>query len=115
MRHRGIGKRKRAQRQIVGVKIFRALAFNPLDLRLSNARFDRSDHAHGDLVLERENVCQIAIVSRPKMRTGLSLDQLAGDANAAACLADAALKHVAHAKLAPHLLHVHHFTLICET
>jgi hypothetical protein len=40
------------------------------------------------------------------MRAARRIDQLAGDADAFSRLADAAFEHVAHAQLAPDLLHV---------
>jgi hypothetical protein len=55
----------------------------------------------GDLILDRENVGEVAIVALgPEMVAGRSVDQLGGDPNAVAGLAHAAFQHVADAEFA---------------
>lgn len=48
------------------------------------------------------------------MAAVLGVDELAGDAHAAAHLAHAAFQHVAHAEFAPDLLHIHRAALVGE-
>jgi hypothetical protein len=48
----------------------------------------------------------------PQMRAGLAVDELAGDANLAAGLADAAFEDVAHTQFMPDLLDVNGAALI---
>ena len=80
------------------------LAPSTLDLGLEHARLDDADDPLGDLVLQLEHVVERTVeLFRPQMRAGLGLDQLRGDAQPIAALADAALKHIARAELAPHL------------
>src|SRR5262245_60268900 len=99
--------------KIIGVEIFWPLAFDTLDLRLPKARLDSGDHAHRQLVLEREDVVKRAVVTiRPDMTAGFRFDELSGNTHSVRHSADASLEHVAHAKLAPGLLHVDGFALI---
>jgi len=46
---------------------------------------------------------------------GRSIDELTGDADAGAGLANTTFKNVAHAKLAPDLLHVNRPALVSKT
>jgi hypothetical protein len=62
----------------------------------------------GDLVLRREDVGEIAIVTLgPVVVAGLRLDQLRGHPDAVAGLAQAAFEHIAHTELEPDLLHIY--------
>src|SRR6185437_1798012 len=71
----GIG--QRAQHQVVRIEILRALAPDALDLGPPQARLDGADDAHGKLVLQREDVVELAVVTLgPDMGAGLRLDEL---------------------------------------
>src|SRR5271165_5703248 len=71
----------------------RLFALSQLDLH-----FDRQDQ--GDFVLDRKNIVDGAIVAfGPKVRAILCVDQLSGDTDATAALANAALQNISHAEL----------------
>src|SRR5204863_5503717 len=68
---------------------------------------DRSDYTFGNLVLDREDVVEIAVIALgPQMIASRSLDKLSRNPKAVAALSDRAFEHVADAKLAAHLLHI---------
>lgn len=70
------------------------LAIGQLDLQLGG------EHQR-DLVLHGEDVVDGAVVALgPEMGTAGGIDQLGGDADAVAALANAALEDMAHAELA---------------
>ena len=75
-------------------------------------------HRHdpsGDLVLDGKGVFEFAIVALgPAMGAGRGVDKLGSDADAVAGAANAALQHVARAKLAPDLPHVDGLALVPE-
>ena len=74
---------------------------------------DGPDHLPDDLVLQREQVLEVAVVAvGPEVVPGLGLDQLGGHAEPVARPAGAALEHVAHAELAPDLLDRHGAALV---
>src|SRR5260221_12975703 len=99
--------RQGAQVQIVSIKAVCWLALRPLDLGGSQLRLNGTYHIRGYSVLQIENVCERAIEAiRPDMAAGCGLDELAGDANAAAAPAHASFWDVAHAELRRHLLHI---------
>src|SRR6185436_3556457 len=105
--HRNLSVGQSAQIQVIGVQVFRALTLGTLDLRLAEAWLYSRHDAEGDLILEREDVAERAIVSLgPDMGTGRRLDELASDADAVASLAQAAFEHVPDAEFAADLLHV---------
>ena len=104
-----------AQIVVVGVEALGRLALGPLDLGLLEPRRDRADDARRHLVLQLEDVLELAVEPvGPEMRAGRGIDQLAGDAHPAAGLAHAALEHVAHAELAADLPHVDGPALVGE-
>ena len=105
--HAGIHVGLRAQDEIVGVEAVGPLAFDPLDFGPTQARLDRADDRQRDLVLQREDVVELAVVALgPDVGAGRRIDELAGDAHAIRRLAHAAFEHVAHAEFAADLLHV---------
>ena len=55
--------RKCAQNKVISVQIFRPFAFDALDFRFTQARFDRTDDVQGDFVLEGENVLEPTVIS----------------------------------------------------
>ena len=96
-----------AQEIVVGVEALGGLALGPLDLGLLQLRRDRADHARGHLILQIEDVLELAIeVIGPQMRPARSIDQLRGDADPLRRLAHAAFEHVTHTQLATDLLHI---------
>ena len=84
-------------------------------LRLQQPGFDRGNHFLGNLVLQRENIAEFAIIAiGPDVIACGSIDQLRSDPYAVAVLAHAALQHIAHAQFAGHALHVNRFSLVGE-
>ena len=80
----------------VGVSAMRA---DSADVRVN---LQRLDDAVRDLVLQREDVGQVAVVAvRPQMRAVGGVDELRGDAHPVAGAADRALQHRRHAEVAP--------------
>jgi hypothetical protein len=75
----------------------------------------RLDDGLRDLVLQREDVVQVPIVAlRPDVPVGGAVDELRGYPHAAACLAYAALEHVADPEFASDLRHVDVAALVHE-
>ena len=98
-----------------GVDAVRLLARGAKPFLGIEMRLDRGDDLLGDVVLDGEDVLQLAVVFLgPDVLAGLGVDQLAGDADAPARRPDAALQHVAHAEFAGDLPHVHGFALVDE-
>jgi hypothetical protein len=63
---------------------------------------DRGRDPRGDIVLHRENVGEVAVVTLgPKMPAGGSLDQLRRHPHPMRGLAHAAFENIAHAEIAP--------------
>ena len=113
--HSGIGQRRRAQHQIVGVEAFGTLALGPFDFGLAQARFDRSDRTGGDFVLQGKNVVHRPIVTLgPEMGAIIRFDQLRRDPHPARGFAHAAFEHVTHAEFAADLLDVDRLALVDE-
>src|SRR5829696_6903055 len=87
--------------------MLRPLGGPALAFRARQGWLDRGGHARGDLVLNPENVGQLAIVTfRPKMGAGSGFDELGGDAHPLPCLAHATLEHVSNVEFALHLVQV---------
>ncbi len=98
-----------------GVEVARRLAHRPLPLGIRNDRSNRDRHRFGDLVLQREDVGEIAVVPvGPDVVASLGFDQLGGDANAIGGPSHAAFEHVAHAEFAPDLLQIDCAALVGE-
>ena len=90
-----------ADRALPGVEALRRLAARPGMLGGEQLRPDAADDARRDLVLDGEDIVEVAVVAvAPEMAAGGRVDELGGDADAVARLAHAPLEHVAHAKLA---------------
>src|SRR6185369_6992478 len=86
---------------VVRLKTSGRFALRALDLGALQLRSDCADHTARHPILQIENIFKHAVeLVRPEMCPRRSVDQLSGNANAVACLADAALQHVADAKLA---------------
>src|SRR5207237_7869399 len=93
----------------------RWFAHRAAQLSLGDGRSNGDRHRLGDLVLEREDVSQIAVVAfRPDMLSALGLDQLRGDPEPVAGLAQAALEHVPNAELTPDLRHIDRTGLMAQ-
>jgi hypothetical protein len=70
-----------------GIKAFGRSAHRALSLSLGNGRSDGDRYRLGDLVLDREDIGEIAVVTLgPNVVAGFGLDQLRGDADAVAGL-----------------------------
>src|ERR1700730_5366090 len=88
-----------------GVQGSRRLAQGAVLLGIGNGRGNRDRHRLGDLVLQCEDVSEIAIVALgPDMRPGLGLDQLRGKPDPVAGFAQDAFQHLAHADVEAALL-----------
>ena len=89
------------------VQAFRRLAQCALPFSCSKNRCNRLDYARGDVFLNSEDVCEVAVVPlRPQMSAAGCLNKLSCNPNAIACSTNASFQHVANAKLAPDLLDV---------
>ena len=105
----------RHQVEVVGIEVGRAALLDRLLLLGQQLELQRLDDRFRDLVLQREDVAQVAVVALgPDVVAGGAIDQLRGDAHAAARLAHAALEHVLHLELARHLRHVDELALVHE-
>src|SRR5215469_17396039 len=89
------------------VETFGWLPHRPLALGLIDRRGGGDCHCVGDLVLDREDVSEITVVTLgPDVLAILGLDQLRGDADAVAGFAQAAFEDIANAELMPNLFHI---------
>ena len=85
------------QVQRVGLGIGRA----HLRRRAEQRDLELLDHVGRDLVLDREDVVELAVVGlRPQVRVGAGVDQLRGDPHRVAGLAHRAFEHVRHVQRA---------------
>src|SRR6516162_208998 len=97
------------------VEALRGLARGAFALAAVECRLDRRRDARGDLVLYSEDVGQVAIVALgPEMPASGGFDQLCRHPHQVACLAHAALEHVAHAELPPDISGRNRFPLVSE-
>src|SRR6202021_1207551 len=82
---------------------------------LQQLGLNRGHNFLGDLVLERKNVGQIAIIAvGPEVLAGRAVDQLGGDTHAASTLANAPLENVAPPEFAPDLAYVDSLAFVDE-
>ena len=89
----------------VGVGIAGGMPPEGLELTGQQRHLEHLYDAAGDLVLQREDVLDAAIVAiRPPVITGSAVDQLSGNTQAAARLPHAAFEQIADVQLARHLL-----------
>ena len=90
----------RHQEELVGLGAARAALPDRLFLAGQQLQLHRGDDRLRNLVLQREDVVEVAVVAlRPQVAAGRAVDQLRGDAHALAGLAHAALEHVADPEL----------------
>src|SRR4029077_20414229 len=101
--------------QIPGVEAFRGLAAGPEVLRRVDLRLDGGDDGVGDLVLYRENVFQLVVVTlRPEVSAGSNVTELHGNSHTVAALAYAAVDDIADAEFLGDLLQGYGFALVGE-
>jgi hypothetical protein len=94
----------------VGLRVRGPEAFLRVKVRL-----DGGDDPLGDVVLDREDVAQLAVVAfGPDMLAGLRVDELARDPEPLPGRPDAALEHVAHPEIARDLADIHGPALVDE-
>ena len=107
--------RQCAHHEVPGIQASRRLLLGAKTLGGIELRLDRGDDRLGDLVLHREDVGKLAVVSfGPEMAAGRDVVELRGDTHAIAAPPHAAFEHVAHAELARDLVHVHRAALVDE-
>src|SRR6185437_14362028 len=107
--------RHRAHHELPGVEALGRLAAGADIFRRVKLRLDGGDDGLGDLVLHGEYVGKLAVVTlRPDMAAGRDIDELNGDAHAAAVLAHAALDHIIDAEFTGELFHRHRAAAIGE-
>src|SRR5882724_10461249 len=72
--------RERTQIEIVGIEALGRFANCPRDLGSLQIRYQRTDHARGDLVLQGKDVGKTAVeLLRPQMNAGSRLNELRAD------------------------------------
>ena len=104
-----------SDQHIPGIEILRRAILRADAFGLQQLGLNCGHNFLGDLVLQRKDVRQIAIVMvGPQVLTGRSVDQLGGDAYAVAALANAALQDIAHAQVGPDLAYVNSLTFVGE-
>ena len=107
--------RQCAHDQIPGIEAVWRLPASPCGLGRQDLRLDRPNDAVGDVVLQLENIEQLAIVSlRPQMGPLRGVDQLAGDPDRVGRLAHAAFQHISDAQLARDLANIDRLALVGE-
>ena len=80
---------------------------SPQILGCVELRLDGSDDVLSDLVLDREDVGEGAVVALdPDVRSTCRIDELAGDPQSLACLANPSPQNITNSELAPDLAHV---------
>ena len=79
------------------------------------ANFQLIDDGLGDLVLDGEDVGQVAVVAvGPDVPAGYSVNQLPGDPDPLARLSDASLEQIFYPELGRHLLQLDRLSLVRE-
>src|SRR6516165_2338516 len=90
---------------IPGAHVLRPLCDYALSFGAGQCWLDRGDDTRGDVVLHREDVGQISVVTLgPEMGTGGYIDELAADAHPLPDPPHAAFEDVADAKVAANLV-----------
>ena len=107
--------RQSAHVKVVGIEARRRLSQAAVDFGLAQVRFDRAGDLPRHLVMQVENILERAVeLVRPEVRARSGIDELRRDAHPVCRLAHRPLEHVAHAEVAPDLLHVHGLALVGE-
>src|SRR6516165_2131985 len=100
---------------IPGAHVLRPLCDYALAFGARQRRLDRGDDTRGDVVLHREDVSQIPVVTLgPEMDPGSCIDKLAADAHPLPGPAHAAFEDIADTKLATDFLWVGGFSFVGE-
>ncbi len=99
----------------MGREAFSALLLSALQGRAFHATGEcRYDHLR-NLVLNSEDVGQVAVIALGPQVTGVhAVDQLRGDADLVARLLHAALNNIAHAQLTAHVLGLRRLAFVVE-
>ena len=98
-----------------GVEGARRLAVEKTGLGQQEARLQRPDDALSHLVLDGEDVVEIAVVLvRPNVVAAFGVDELGGDSDAIARLAHAAFQDITNAEVGRHLAHIGRLALVGE-
>ena len=98
-----------------GDHVLGRLALRPIVGRRLDPPRQRGDDRRGHLVLDREDVLEVAIVALgPDMVVGIGVDQLHGDPHPVARLAHAAFDHVLDAELRRDVLDLDRLALVDE-
>jgi len=107
--------RQGADAVFVDAQALGAAPMHLLALGIVDVRGDRRDDAACQFLLHLEDVFQDSVVLLgPQVVAAQRIDQLAGDANALARLADAAFQHVTHAEFLTHAPNVGRLALVRE-
>src|SRR5215472_11358424 len=86
-----------------------------LAFRARQRRLDSGGDARSDVVLHREDVCQISVITLgPEIGTGGYIDELAADPNPLPGPAHATLEDIADPKVATNLLEIDGFSFVGE-
>src|SRR5438105_587443 len=107
--------RQRPHDQIPGIEALGRLALSAKILRRVELRFNRGNDGLGDLVLNREHIGKVAVVTlSPEVAAGRDVVKLSRNAYALALLAHAALDHIVDTEFLGDLLQVNGFALVGE-
>src|SRR5215469_4799863 len=100
---------------IPSAHVLRPLRDYALALGARQRRLDSGGDARSDVVLHREDIGQVAVVSlSPEMGAGGDIDKLAADAHALPGSAHATFEDIADAKVAANLLEIDGFSFVGE-
>src|SRR5215510_2405082 len=95
--------------------VLRPLRDDALAFGARQRRLDSGGDARSDVVLHREDIGQVAVVSlSPEMGAGGNIDKLAADAHALPGSAHATFEDIADAKVAANLLEIDRFSFVGE-
>src|SRR6516164_6100584 len=95
--------------------VLRPLRDYTLAFRARQRRLDSGGDARSDIVLHREYIGQVAVISlSPEMGAGGNIDKLAADAHPLPGSAHATLEDIADAKVAANLLEIDGFSFVGE-
>ena len=104
-----------AQKIVIGLPGGRRFQQGPIDFSTVHMGHENRDNRTRHLVLDRENVVKLAVVSvGPPVGAGRGLDELRRDADALAAPPNAPLKQVACTQLPPDLPEIDRLALVLE-
>ena len=110
---RGVGERLGLQGQFKAREVRAAQLAATLEFRQFDLWRDAADDVPRNLVLQREDVGHVAVVTfAPDVAARIPVEELGGDPEAVAAAPDASLEHVAYAKLARDLSDVERLALV---